>query len=156
MVLGWDFKYTDELGGIRETVTSVHLLDEVTYPVMMHNIIDDKTRRDDTLIRGLFYEQKAFAAPTSLRPVNPVLREVRVEEPIQISRDRHTGTVHTLKDGFGFIKSDAFPSNIFFHWQELVNRDFNGLKIGDPLTFAEGKGERGAVAIDIEMTETNH
>src|SRR5690606_38287374 len=54
MVLGWDFEYTDELGNARSTTTSVDLLEEVTYPVLMHEIIDNKTKRSDPIINNLF------------------------------------------------------------------------------------------------------
>jgi len=57
LVLAWDFQYEYEHGGerkIRETRTAQVLLEACTYPVMMVPIIDDRSRRDDPLINGLF------------------------------------------------------------------------------------------------------
>jgi cold shock CspA family protein/uncharacterized LabA/DUF88 family protein len=58
MVLGWNIKFTDDLGQERETTTSVKLLDEVTYPVMMDEIIDEGVRTSDPLIRYLFVDAR--------------------------------------------------------------------------------------------------
>lgn len=65
MVLGWDFSYVDN-GVTRMTKTSQVLLDEVSYPILMSSIIEDRTqravtgtlfmpkkeRRDDELVSG--------------------------------------------------------------------------------------------------------
>ena len=40
------------------TVTSVRLLDEVTYPILMNGLIDDKTRRHDSVVNNLFLPRK--------------------------------------------------------------------------------------------------
>jgi hypothetical protein len=50
MLLGWDFKWTDQNNEECETRTAQVLLDEVTYPIMMHQVIDDRSRRNDPLI----------------------------------------------------------------------------------------------------------
>ena len=55
MVLGWDFTHTDEMGVERQTVTSIDLLAEATYPLAMHEIIESAAP-DDALINGLFVE----------------------------------------------------------------------------------------------------
>ncbi|HJU09562.1 MAG TPA: NYN domain-containing protein, partial [Candidatus Binataceae bacterium] len=58
MVLGWDFKYVDEQGEERETRTSQWLLSEVTYPVLMSQVIEDRTRRNDPTLSALFVARK--------------------------------------------------------------------------------------------------
>ena len=52
MVLGWDFTHTDEMGVERQTVTSIDLLAEATYPLAMHEIIES-AESDDAIINGL-------------------------------------------------------------------------------------------------------
>jgi len=58
MLLAWDFKYQyEDAGGrkiMRETRTAQTLIDACTYPVMMVPIIDDRSKRGDALIDGLF------------------------------------------------------------------------------------------------------
>ncbi len=55
MVLGWDFTHTDEMGVERQTVTSIDLLAEATYPLAMHEIIES-AEADDAIINGLFVD----------------------------------------------------------------------------------------------------
>ena len=58
MLLGWGFSYIDQSGKDRETRTAQVLLEEVTYPVLMHHIIDDRSRRGDQRIDQLFVPHK--------------------------------------------------------------------------------------------------
>jgi cold shock CspA family protein len=58
MLLGWGFSYIDQSGKDRETRTAQVLLEEVTYPVLMHQIIDDRSRRGDPRIDQLFVPHK--------------------------------------------------------------------------------------------------
>ena len=72
MVLGWDFRYLDPNSNERETRTAQVLLDEVTYPIMMHPIIEDRARLRDPLINGLFVPRKDSGSnPMIPRPVFP-------------------------------------------------------------------------------------
>lgn len=70
MVLAWDFKYVDQNNAERETRTAQTIVDEATYPVMMHTLIDDRARRNDPLISGLFVPRKdqPSGAPACSRP----------------------------------------------------------------------------------------
>jgi hypothetical protein len=53
MLLAWDFK-TDR----SETRTSQALINECSYPVMMHEVIDNRARQRDPLIDGLFVTER--------------------------------------------------------------------------------------------------
>ena len=60
MVLAWDFQYefTDPAGNRRrkETRTSQALIEACTYPVMMAPLLDDRSKKDDRLLEGLFVD----------------------------------------------------------------------------------------------------
>ena len=60
MVLAWDFQYefTDPQGNRRrkETRTSQALIEACTYPVMMAPLLDDRSKKDDRLLEGLFVD----------------------------------------------------------------------------------------------------
>jgi cold shock CspA family protein len=72
-----------------------------------------------------------------------------VASPSPVSERRFEGDILNMNKGYGFIRSEAFPSNIFFHWNNLSDCDFNDLKVGTEVSFVEGKGSQGPIALDI-------
>ena len=58
MLLAWDFEYTDRHNVQKPTRTAQVLLDEATYPVLMHQVIDDRSARNDQQINKLFLYPK--------------------------------------------------------------------------------------------------
>jgi len=66
MLLGWDFKALGKDGKVIQTKTSQALLEEVTYPVSMHLIIEDRSLHKDPLISGLFIPHKKISSRASL------------------------------------------------------------------------------------------
>ncbi len=56
ILLAWDFKYTTPDENIRETRTSRALLNEVTYPILMNEIINEGEGREDKSVNTLFIE----------------------------------------------------------------------------------------------------
>ena len=54
MVLAWNFEYMDDNGNLRYTGTSQKLLSEVSYPLIMDQIIDGKIRFDRINVDSLF------------------------------------------------------------------------------------------------------
>ena len=120
MVLAWDFQYTDSRTGKGlSTITSRDLLNEATYPLLMDKLVD----RKDPLTTALFVERAAHKTP---QPQGP---------------KRETGPIHSLKTGYGFIAKE--PNNVFFHWSELENGDFNDLRVGDKLEYLLVRKENG-------------
>ncbi len=61
MVLGWDFEYIDDNGNERYTATSGKMMNEVTYPVWMHKVIDGQDGRFDAS------EVNALFVPSGIR-----------------------------------------------------------------------------------------
>lgn len=150
MVMGWDFKYTDIYGEKRSTITSLTLLDEATYPVMMHTLIDDKTLRNDPLVNGLFIPRIA----SEDKPAS-----IAQNYPTQADFDkRRTGKIARLEreKGYGFL-FDSTESNrsVFFHKTELEGVGFDTLKEGDSVEFQLGYNplgkEKGVVAQKIKI-----
>ena len=54
MVLAWNFEYMDDNGNLRYTGTSQKLLSEVSYPLIMDQIIDGNIRFDRINVDSLF------------------------------------------------------------------------------------------------------
>jgi cold shock CspA family protein len=146
MVLGWDFKYVDEQGQERETRTSQWLLGEVTYPVLMSNVIEDQTRRNGAAIDALFVPPKDFSTP------GPVLGEPSSPG----APGSFEGTIQTLREGYGFIVSShpahSGQSFFFFH-AEVLNADFNDLKPGARVRFQLGTNQRGPCAVQVSVVQ---
>jgi cold shock CspA family protein len=167
MVLGWDFRYLDPNGNERETRTAQVLLDEVTYPIMMHPIIEDRARMRDTLVNGLFVPRKEPGSnPLIPRPVALMAAADRRDAAPTNSGAANSGTsnggsgvspvhgpnssgwIQTLKSGYGFIVPDHGGPNMFF-FHEDVSGDFLELKVGDRVQYNIGQNDRGPCAKDV-------
>jgi cold shock CspA family protein len=137
MLLSWDFQYNDEFGSLQSTRTSQDLLEEVTYPIAMHELIDNRVRQNDSIINNLF----GFAPPIriagpSSRPISSNAGKSAPGPDNGIGNtglEIKTSRIKTLENGYGFIEYP--PNNVFFHYSQLVNVDFNDLKIGDNVEF---------------------
>lgn len=64
MLLGWNFEYNGKDGQPRTTRTSQALIEEVTYPVLMGRIIEDRSRRNDPIVRNLFVPRQQTSTAT--------------------------------------------------------------------------------------------
>lgn len=154
MLTAWDFEFTDQYNQKRTTKTAQVLLDEVTYPVMMHSVIDDRSKRNDTLVNGLFMPSRtshpvAAAVAVAAGAKEPAISNATGLPPPQASSE--LGTIHSLKEGYGFIKpNDGSPTLFFFH-AAVNNSDFNDLVTRAPVNFRREKGEKGDIAVDINV-----
>lgn len=126
----WDFTYNDD-GEEKVTRTSQQLLEEVTYPIAMHNIIDDRVKRKEPIVNGLFC-QKPFSQAT-----------VKEDEVFH-------SYILSIKDGFGFIREK--PDNVYFYHSSLENKDFNELKEGMKIKYTKKmyKGKLQASKVWVE------
>jgi cold shock CspA family protein/uncharacterized LabA/DUF88 family protein len=141
MLLCWDYDFADEDGRRRSTVTSQYLLEEVTYPVMMHEIIDDNDLQAHFPIEKLFVERK--------RSISGEVAAIALEniEEGQTLRS----IIFSLKNGYGFIE---FPqtNNLFFHYSSLGDLDFTELQEGDAVEFILGRNDRNEpIATNVKL-----
>ena len=144
MLLGWDFKYTDRNGRERETKTAQFLLDEASYPLMMHQIIDDRSLRNDPIINGLFIPPKEFSVRGMVAQNNgPSLPETAMQQ----------GRIQSLKQGYGFIAPVNGGLNLFFFHGETMNADFSELNIGDMVEYELAQNDRGPCAIRVRVLD---
>lgn len=132
MVLGWDFEFTDNQGGKRTTRTAQTILDEATYPVLMSSVIDDRSRKNDSVINDLFLSAKA--EPHTINSDKPS------------DKSQQEGSVVTLNEGFGFISPKSGGDNLFFHHSDIENVDFNSLEIQDDVSYEVSSNNKGPCA----------
>ena len=145
MLLGWDFEFTDqETGEVQTTRTSTDLWNEVSYPLPMHDLIEEGLADDDQVVRELF-----------------VLREPKDAEgdgertpPVLVDDERHRSTIMSLMNGYGFIR---YPdNNLFFRYDDLQDVGFDELQVNDAVEFniaVNNKGQR--VAREIVVLQTH-
>jgi uncharacterized LabA/DUF88 family protein/cold shock CspA family protein len=138
MLLGWDFEFTDqETGELQTTKTSTDLWNEVSFPLPMHDLIDEGLKEDDEVIRDLFV-------------VRDTVRETDGEvadrpAPVLVDDERHRSTIMSLMNGYGFIR---YPdNNLFFRYDDLQEVTFDQLRVSDEVEFnvaVNNKGQRVA------------
>lgn len=136
MVLGWDFRFTGTDNEIRETRTSQALLNEASYPVLMSQVIDDRARRYDPLVKDLFV-QKGPATPSATR-----IDDVPIPDEVNTP-----GEIVSLQNGYGFIQpDDENEDDLFFFHLDVENADFNALALGDRVRYVKSTNDRGPCA----------
>lgn len=140
MLLAWDFKFTNQNQEEQVTRTNQVLLDEATYPVMMHQIIDDRARRNDPAVSNLF-----LPAPPP-QPRRPDYREPP-------GREQREGVIKIVKEGYGFIRQDNDEHDLYFFHSDLLNVDYNELVPGDRVRYTAGQNQRGPCALRITVLE---
>ncbi len=142
MVLSWDFEYEDHEGKHVVTRSSQELIDEVSYPLAMHEIIDRKGAYKDRLIQALFVKRDESAVMRQgVYNSDAILQDMEPPAPREASLDRYESFILTLKNGYGFIKYP--PNNLFFHASDLQNAEFPELQEGDPVEFNIGFNREG-------------
>ena len=161
MVTAWDLRVAERSGTTR---TAQALIDEVTHPVMMGSIIDDRARRSDPLITNMFVSKPPMnanaspmdaadagvAQPTSntndsgdrfwSRPSRPPFNPPEPTDPSL----RELGYVANMPFGreFGFIEADAGGERLFFHQTWVEGCSFNDLQPGDRVQFTPDSNPR--------------
>jgi len=137
MILSWDFEYSNDAGQKNTTRTSQDLLEEVTYPIAMHEIIDNRVRKNEPLINNLFVQMEQKRAPI---------------EPKTATKNANVSEILSLKNGFGFIKYP--PNNLFFHYSSVLDIDFNELQEGDKIEFTLSKKDDGEeIATNVRVVK---
>jgi uncharacterized LabA/DUF88 family protein/cold shock CspA family protein len=169
MVLSWDFEFLNEQGEKQVTRTSQDLLEEVSYPVAMHGLIDDRSRRNDIVIQNLFVKQQSrpvFTPATngtynngsSFVQDGDEYEGFQIDEPNYNIADgidtdpegRKISTIRSLKTGYGFVNFP--PNNLFFHYTSLIDTDFNELQVDDEVEFTIGQNAEGKdIAVDVRL-----
>lgn len=140
MVLAWDFEFVDErTGRLISTTTSIELLREANYPVLMHEIIDNKANQNKGVVNDLFIFKEAAIPPVHISLPGNGGKEI--------------GTVFSMKDGYGFITKP--PHNLFFHWTEVSGADFNELNVGDQVEYKLSVNDKGQ-EIATEVSPYTH
>ena len=160
MVLSWDFEYMNDNGKQITTRTSQDLLEEVTYPVAMHEIIDNRVRKNEPLINGLFVPKNQTKISKkqhiNLSVVQNKSLSTKPSGNVPVIATTENGkkisTIKALKEGYGFIVNQ--PRDAFFFHANLIEYDFNDLEVGDKVEFKVETSEDGKIiAKEVRIIE---
>ncbi|MCB9183810.1 MAG: NYN domain-containing protein [Flavobacteriales bacterium] len=134
MLLGWDFEFTDqETGEQQVTRTSTDLWNEVSYPLPMHDLIDEGLKDDDEVVREMFVVRDPVR--------DPELENGERQQAVLVDEERHRSTVMSLMNGYGFIR---YPdNNLFFRHEDLQDMAFSDLMVNDEVEFNVAINHRG-------------
>ena len=135
---------------------------------MMQTIIEDRVRRSEPLVNGLFMNSKfrlpsggdLGSRPHENRPVRSYSRDVPSQDD-----EADTGVIVNLPSGrdFGFISPDRGGENLFFHasWvlpDSLMHEEIDGmtepfklLELGDCVEFKIGENPKTGQSIATEV-----
>lgn len=150
MLICWDFEFTNDDGKRMTTKTAQDLIKSATYPILMHESIEEGLEDDDDTIQSIFVlppvDQREEREPRESRTFVSTSVENSDAKPGEI----HQGEILSLKTGYGFIRFE--PNNLFFHHSNLTNADFNDLYEGDEVKFIVEENEKGElVAKEVEL-----
>ncbi|MCL1860925.1 MAG: NYN domain-containing protein [Proteobacteria bacterium] len=151
MLLGWEFEYEREDGRMMRTQVSTGLIDRVNYPVLMKPLIDDRARRHDSLIDGLFLQQSTqneWDWRAQHRENGQRTLPADFVEGVECE-----GTIVNLiaGKGYGFIKPVSGSDNYFFHASDLIDISIDGLHYDNKVSFVTARGEKGIVAKNVRL-----
>jgi cold shock CspA family protein len=143
MLISWDFDYYNENGRIEMTRTSQQLIEEVYHPVTMHQIIE--SRGQDEFVKNLFVQEKENYFTIGSAAGSFSVQKDSNAVPADEGKDGLLSIILSVKDGYGFIEDRAI-NNVFFHYNNVENADFNDLKPGMKVRyFREEDEERSAM-----------
>jgi cold shock CspA family protein len=113
---------------------------------MMNSLIDDRSSQRDPLINGLFVPRKEHGASVAIPSAGP---SSLAPQPVGTPGEASTGTLWTLKNGYGFISPEKGGPNMFFFHGDVVDVDFLDLRLGEKVQFVIGQNERGLCAKQV-------
>lgn len=170
MVLGWDFEYMDDNGNLRNTNTAAALMNQVSYPIRMHQVIDGEEHVPGLNLDTLFVQSTANsdrtprADATSASVPNPAQAQQPMQDKTSVplasvlanpgSPELNQGRIVQLKNGYGFLATESLQKNLFFFWEDVENCDFNQLKTGDLVSYELGHNDRGECAKNINLVSS--
>ena len=150
MLLAWDHEWSDNHGQRHYTRVAQQLIDQATYPVMVHTVIDDRAKKADPIVNALFV-QHSDDRERELSLGGEHARGTEERDPTAASEygDQRWGRILSLKDNYGFIQESEGGKSWFFHGANIVDADFAGLIEGNTVKFRIGKGRSGLQAVEV-------
>ncbi len=150
VIAAWDVTSQNGQLSVR---TAQSLLDTAPHPIMMQTLIEDRSRKLDPLINGMFIDSNLQSESNDDHGVTL--------NDISVSRDgkKYLGVIVNLPAGrdYGFIAPIHGGDNLFFHASWLEDEAlFDKLKVGDRVEFHIGENQKTSqpIALDVIVRST--
>lgn len=85
-------------------------------------------------------------APKEFRKLAP-----RFDNAITASMPDYTGSIETMREGFCFLRSGAFPANVYAHRTAFQNEEMDDLQVGQEVRFRARFNRQGPVAVEVSV-----
>lgn len=152
LLASWDFEFTNDEGKTLTTRTAQDLIKESTYPLSMHQLIEEGLYDGDDAIQSIFVLPPVEEREQVTSREERSYESTSVENSEAVPGESRESEILSLKTGYGFIRFE--PNNLFFHYSSLKNADFNDLFEGDTVQFVVEENDKGElVARDVELVE---
>lgn len=151
MLIGCDFTFMDENGSERTTRTSQRLVDEVSYPILLNEVLSDPRELENGIEEMMFVKKRNQGSSFGSH------KSVKMELKGGVD-GKYLGTVQNVLDGYGFITPldpASGRKNIFFHFNDvsLEDSDDDVPRIGDRVQFEIGSNEKGPCAKNVILVD---
>jgi cold shock CspA family protein len=103
-------------------------------------LIDNRISRNDSIINNLFVQTDGKKSYNNYVEERNDRHDYNDVEEVD-EEDFKLGEIHSLKDGYGFIKFP--PNNLFFHHTSVIDGEFSELREGDEVEYTVGINEEG-------------
>lgn len=159
MVLGWEFEFINDRGTRHETHVARKLMSSAVYPVLMSDVIETQNFGPGAPL-SLFVSR----APEAYGEDNDksywsdqTADDSAAGDPecgIELQEGEKLGRIVLLNNqGWGFIAPEAGDVDIFFHYADLIDAQFDKLRHNNRVCYTEGHNEKGPIARTIRVIE---
>ncbi len=159
MILGWEFEFINDRGTRHETHVARKLMSSAVYPVLMSDVIETQNYGPGAPL-SLFVSR----APEAYGEDNDKSYwsdqtddDSDGSDPecgIALQEGEKLGRIVLLNNqGWGFIAPEAGDVDIFFHYADLIDSQFDKLRHNNRVCYTEGHNEKGPIARTIRVIE---
>lgn len=138
LLLGWDFKYTNQKGESDATNTSRKLRDSVSHSLDMTQLVTEGLKARDEAVMGIFSSYEKKLVPV----VPPVVAEIAPTEPEPLRIKAKVSRLLPPNHGFIDINGNGM-GNLIFSKGDVLSPSFEELAVNDTVEFITGNNSQG-------------
>jgi len=102
--------------------------------------------KGDILPATELFDEINRRAPKEFRKYAP-----RFDNAITVSMPEYNGSIETIGEGFSFLRSGAFPTNVYAHRKAFQDEEMDMLQVGQEVRFRARFNRQGPVAVEVKV-----